>query len=109
MQIVQIEDFTAEQLLSASDQRSRFDVALIFSTKYQPPRTLFQRWHSWQRWKTRYFDFHVDLPPLAAASVLGGTVAYTERRDGQWVAIIELKDYGSVYAQAFPGSGARNR
>ncbi|PYV70541.1 MAG: glycosyltransferase [Acidobacteria bacterium] len=89
MQVVQIEDFTAEQLLSAADVGSRFDVALVFSTKYQP-RTIFDRWRKWQEWKARYFGFHLDLPPEAAASVLGGRLVYVERKQGQWVGIIEI-------------------
>ena len=40
MQVVRIEDFTAEQLFAASDLRSKFDVALVFSTKYEPPHPL---------------------------------------------------------------------
>ena len=103
-QIVQIEDFTAEHLLSAaaaarsevgSDARSeacaRFDVALVFSTKYQPPPNIFDRWQLWQEWKARYFGFHRDLTPEAAASVLGGNLVYVEYRRGQWVGIIELQ------------------
>jgi hypothetical protein len=91
MPVVQIEDFTAEQLMAAVDLRSRFDVALVFSTKYQPGRTPFKQWRSWQQWKTRYFDYHTDLPLEAAASILGGTVVYREHRDGQWVGVIELE------------------
>ena len=89
MQVVQIEDFTAEQLLSAADVGSRFDVALVFSTKNQP-RTVFNRWHKWQEWNELYFGFHRDLPPEAAASVLGGRLVYVERRQGQWVGIVEM-------------------
>jgi hypothetical protein len=88
MQIVQIEDFTAEQLLSAADVGSRFDVALVFSTKYQP-HTIFDRWRKWQEWKARYFGFHRDLPPEAAAAVLGGRLVYVDRKQGQWVGIVE--------------------
>ena len=91
MQVVKIEDFSAEQVLSASDARSRFDVALVFSTKYQPGPTIFDRWHRWQEWKSRYFGYHVDLTPEVAASVLGGNVVYVERRRGQWVGIIEME------------------
>ena len=93
--VIQIEDFTAESLQSAEaaeshDARSRFDVALVFSTKYQPPPNLFDRWKLWQRWKARYFGFHRDLTPEAAASVLGGKLVYApEHRRGQWVGIIE--------------------
>jgi hypothetical protein len=106
-QIVQIEDFTAEQLLSAagrsevgseagSEARSRFDVALVFSTKYQPPPNLFDRWQLWQEWKARYFGFHSDLTPEAAASVLGGKLAYVEYGRGQWVGIVEMGKIGGA-------------
>jgi hypothetical protein len=91
MQVVKIEDFSAEQVLSAADARSRFDVALVFSTKYQPEHTIFDRWRRWQEWKSRYFGYHVDLTPEVAASVLGGKVVYTERRRGQWVGTIEMQ------------------
>jgi Dolichyl-phosphate-mannose-protein mannosyltransferase len=90
-QVVKIEDFSAEQVLSAADARSRFDVALVFSTKYQPGPTILDRWHRWQEWKSRYFGYHVDLTPQVAASVLGGSVVYVERRRGQWVGIIEME------------------
>jgi len=89
MQVIQIEDFTAEQLLSAADVGSRFDVALVFSSKNQP-HTIFDRWREWQKWKARYFGFHRDLPPEAAASVLGGRLVYVQRKQGQWVGIVEI-------------------
>jgi hypothetical protein len=91
MQVVRIEDFSMEQVISAADARSRFDVALVFSTKYQPSSSLFDRWHAWQEWKSRYFGYHVDLMPQATASILDGGVAYFERRNGQWVGIVELE------------------
>jgi hypothetical protein len=91
MQVVKIEDFSAEQVLSAADARSRFDVALVFSTKYQPEHTIFDHWRTWQEWKSRYFGYHVDLTPQVAASVLGGNVVYAEHRRGQWVGIIEMQ------------------
>jgi hypothetical protein len=91
MQVVRLEDFTAEQLLAAADERDRFDIALVFSTKYQPAPTIFDRWRSWQEWKTRYFGYHVDLGPEAAASVLGGNLVYVQRRKGQWVGVIGIE------------------
>jgi len=91
IQVVKIEDFSAEQVLSAADARSRFDVALVFSTKYRPQHSVFDRFSLWQEWKSRYFGYHVDLTPEVAASVLGGTVVYVEPRHGQWVGIIEME------------------
>jgi hypothetical protein len=100
MCIVRIENFTLEQLISAADLRARFDVALVFSTKYEPRHTLLERWQSWQRWKTRFFGYYRDVPPAAAAQILGGKLVYTEARDGQWIGIIEMERV--VEAKACP-------
>lgn len=85
MRVVRIENFSPPQMLAARSARSSYDVALVFSTKYQ---SHYHRWRLWQKWDSRYFDFHVDLSPEAAASVLGGRLVYVERRRGQWVGII---------------------
>ena len=91
VQVVRLENFTAEQLMSAADARSRYDVAFVFSTKYQPRRSIFDGWQRWQEWKARFFDYHRDLPPQAAAQILGGQVVYSEDRQGQWVGVIEIQ------------------
>jgi hypothetical protein len=91
MQVVQIENFSLEQVISAAEFRSHFEVALVFSTKYEPPHPLLQRWKSWEGLKKKFFDFHRDLPPAAAAQILGGRVVYSQERKGQWVAVIEME------------------
>ena len=91
MQVVRVEDFTAEQLYAVSDLRRRFDVALVFSTKYEPPHPLFEGWETWQRWKTEFFGYHRDVPPAAAAQILGGRLVYEEHVKGQWVGVIEME------------------
>ena len=91
MKVVRIENFTAEQLLAAADLRAQFDYALVFSTKYQPSNSWFAHWQSWQRWKTEFFDYHRDVPPAAAAQILGGQIIYEQHRKGQWIAVIEME------------------
>jgi hypothetical protein len=91
MQVVRIEDFSLEQMVSAADFRSHFEVALVFSTKYQPAHPLLVRWQTWTELKRRFFGFHVDLPPAAAAQMLGGHVVFSEERKGQWIAVIEME------------------
>ena len=91
LRVVRIQDFTAEQLFAASDLRASFDVALVFSTKYESPHPLFAHWKTWQAWKTDFFGYHRDLPPPAALQILGGQLVYHDRRPGQWIAIIEIK------------------
>ena len=91
MRVFRIEDFTVEQLMSASDMRSQFDVALVFSTKYEPPHPWFERWRRWQQWKTEFFGYHRDVPPAAAAQILGGRLVYNDTRHNQWIGVIEME------------------
>ena len=94
MQVVRIEHFAVEELLAAAELRSNFssnfDLALVFSTKYEPIHPLLKRWQLWQAWKTRFFGYHRDAPPAAAAQILGGTIVYSETSNGQWIGIIEM-------------------
>jgi len=91
MRVVQVEDFTVDEVLSAAEIRSKFDVALVFSTKYEPPHPLLDRWKEWTDIKARFFGFHRDLPPAAAAQILGGHIVFSEKKKGLWVAVIELE------------------
>ena len=100
MRVFRIEDFTVEQLMAASEMRSNFDVALVFSTKYEPPHSWFERWHQWQLWKEQFFGYHRDVPPAAAAQIVGGQLVYNDNRNGQWVGVIELNQIQE--AQAIP-------
>jgi hypothetical protein len=91
VQVVRIEDFSLEEVLSAADYRSHFEVALAFSTKYEPAHSLLDRWKPWEDLKRRFFGFHRDLPPAAVARILGGRKVFSEERKGQWVAVIEME------------------
>ena len=90
MGIVRIDDFSIEQLMSAAEARTNFDVALVFSTKYDPHNAFAERWSPWEKYKQRFFDYHRDVPPPAAAQILGGYVVFSESLKGQWIAVIEL-------------------
>ena len=45
------------------------------------------------RLKARFFGFHRDLPPAAAAQLLGGRIVFDEKRHGQWVAVIVMEKF----------------
>jgi hypothetical protein len=90
-EIVRIENFAAEQLIGAAQHREAYEVALVFSTKYEPRISVFQRLPFWQRIQERYFDYHRDLPPAAAAEILQGKVVWQQRRGRQWIAIIGIE------------------
>jgi hypothetical protein len=91
VQVVRIENFSLDQVLSAAEFRDHFEVALVFSTKYEPRNPLLDRWTRWAEWKRRFFGFHRDLPSAAAARVLDGKIVYAEERAGQWIAVIEMQ------------------
>lgn len=104
LQVVRVEDFSADEILGAAQARSRFDVALVFSTKYEPGPTLLDRWPAWERIKARYFGFHRDVPPAVAAQLLGGRIVFMKAVQGQWVAVIEVE---RVLDAGFHGEPAR--
>jgi hypothetical protein len=106
MRVFRIEDFTVEQLMAASEMRSNFDVALVFSTKYDPPHSWFERWHQWQHWKAQFFGYHRDVPPAAAAQILGGRLAYNDIRNGQWVGVIEMNQIQEARAVPTPANNS---
>jgi len=102
VQVVRIEDFSLDEVLSAAEFRSHFEVALVFSTKYQPAHPLLDSWPKWAELKRRFFGFHRDLPPAAVAQILGGKVVFSDERKGQWVAVIEMDREEMINASEFP-------
>lgn len=95
MRTLRIEDFSLEPMLAGAELQSGYDVALIFSTKYEPGPAIWDRWPAFGRlreeWKAQFFGYHHDLPPAAAARLLSGRVVFSEERQGQWVAVIEIE------------------
>lgn len=91
VQVVRIEDFSMEQVLSAAEFRQNFEVAFVFSTKYEPAHPMLDRWEAWSKLKERFFGFERDLPAEAAARILGGHVVFSAHRKGERVAVIEIE------------------
>jgi 4-amino-4-deoxy-L-arabinose transferase-like glycosyltransferase len=93
-----IKDFTLEEIMKARRMRSQYQVAYLFSTKYDRPA-----WFSSKLWTTlnrRYFDYHTDVDPETAAEFLGGNIVFLARRKAEWVAIVEMEQ---------PATSVRNR
>lgn len=89
MTVVRIENFSLEEIDLAAHSSQPNDVALLFSTKHETPRRI--RWEFWERQQKRFFDYHEDLPPEVIARMLGGEIAWQERRGGEWVAVVDFK------------------
>jgi hypothetical protein len=88
LSVTRIENFSVPEIAGAA-HRSDYDVALVFSTKYQPPGGSPLDWiPAWRRAHEKYFDFHQNLPPELVAQWLHGDLIYTEHSAGQWIGII---------------------
>lgn len=89
---VRIDHFSGGNVLRAAQQRQAFDVAFVFSTKYDPPGNPMKRLGWWNRLQERYFDYHQDLPPTLIASMLRGRIVWQRAEGAEWAAIIELDE-----------------
>lgn len=103
-----IEHFALDQIMDAAQARGQFDVAFVFSTKFQPRYTWMDDWPAWRELKTRYFGYHRDLPPEAVARILGGTIVWEEQREGQWAAVVVMEQ-AAVEARSGVRFVARSR
>jgi hypothetical protein len=89
--VVLLKDFSTPQLLAAARDPTQFDLALLFSTQYEPAHDVSRAFPLWQRWQMRFFGYHHDLSPEIAAQILGGRVIFRESRNGQWIALIAIE------------------
>jgi hypothetical protein len=105
--VVRLEDFSAPQISLAAMVRDRFDVALVFSTKYEPPHPLFENWERWKRLKEKFFGYHRDSPPEEIARQLGGAIVFHSVRDGQWAAVIAMQGERVEDARTVEGTSAQ--
>ena len=87
--VLPVQDFTVEEVLKARALRGQYQVAYLFSTKYESGGWL--RSAFWERLNRRFFDYHQDLNPEAAAEILGGKIVFLARSKGEWVAVMEME------------------
>jgi hypothetical protein len=87
-----IDDFSAPQVARAAEEPGKYSAALVFSTKYDPPRPLLSLGRRSTAIDERYFGLHHDLPPPAIARQLGGTLVWyrEDSGEGQWIGLIRF-------------------
>jgi 4-amino-4-deoxy-L-arabinose transferase-like glycosyltransferase len=89
--VYRVEDFSEPQIQRAAEEPGKFSAALVFSTKYDPPRPLLSLGSKSAELDEKYFGFHHDLPPEAIAKQLGGNLVWEKMDQGQWVALIRFE------------------
>ena len=85
-----LRNFSPGEMARAAAEPGAFDTALLFSTKWAPPPGAADLGRRNVSADTRFFDFHRDLEPDEAAALLHGTVAWQDRRRGEWAAILRF-------------------
>ena len=89
--VCRIEDFSPAQIAVAAQEPDQYSAALVFSTKYDPPRSLFTLGSGSEALDERYFGLHHDLPPEAIALQLGGALVWkSDDGHGMWIALIRF-------------------
>jgi 4-amino-4-deoxy-L-arabinose transferase-like glycosyltransferase len=87
---VAIENFSLTQIQHAASDPGAYDTALLFSTKWAPPRGAINLAGRNSANDAKYFDFHLDLLPNEAAAILHGEVVWQTSRGGEWAAILHF-------------------
>jgi 4-amino-4-deoxy-L-arabinose transferase-like glycosyltransferase len=87
---VAIQNFAIDQIQKAAADPGSYDVALVFSTKWDPPSSQINLGRRNQSADTKYFDFHRDLSPTEVATLLHGDVVWQAHRKGEWAAVIHF-------------------
>jgi hypothetical protein len=90
IKIVAIQNFAIDQIQKAAADPGSYDVALIFSTKWEPPANRINLGRRNQSADTKYFDFHRDLSPTEVAALLHGDLVWQAQRKGEWAAVIHF-------------------
>jgi hypothetical protein len=88
--VARIEDFTPAQIAVAAQEPEKYSVALVFSTKYDPPSSLFSLGDKSEALDERFFGLHHDLPPELIAAELHGTLVWKRVDAGMWIALIRF-------------------
>jgi hypothetical protein len=90
---------------------AQFDTALLFSSKYEPPNdwiaALFGYSGWWRNLQERYFDYHRDLTPSSAASILGGKIVFEQNRGAEWAAVVQIDHQSSAQPSNSQSPGPR--
>src|SRR6185437_3149084 len=92
--ILSVNNFDVEELFKARQMRSQYQVAYLFSTKYESQPWI--RSALWDKLNRRFFGYHRDVSPELAAEFLRGKIVFLARSKGEWVAILEMEQPSRV-------------
>ncbi len=107
---ISMDNFSAEEVAKAKVGAGRYDVGLVFSTKFDPPPGGLNLTGDHRANDHRFYDYHRDLLPMEIARALGGSVVWQEERKGEWAAVLQFPRAYDAQMEPHPVlSGARSR
>lgn len=106
--VVRIENFSAAEVAIAAQSTNQFDVAYLFSTKWEPIHPFFQSLTFGKRIQERFFDYHQDVSPPTAAEILGGRVVEYRNRQNEWIALVAIERAENAGLLPAPSSVVEN-
>ena len=89
--VVRIDNFSAPEIERAAQAGDQFDVAYLFTTKWEPTHPLFENLSFGRAIQERFFDYHQDLSPQLAANILGGRLSQYLNRNNEWIGLISIE------------------
>jgi len=99
-QVLPVRDFDVEELFRARQMRSQYQVAYLFSTKYESAPWI--KSSLWEKLNRQFFGYHRDVAPELAAEFLRGKIVFLARNKGEWVAIVEMEQPSRVASADSP-------
>ena len=91
LDVVRLENFSPLYIAQAAQATDQFDVAYLFTTKWEPPHPFLADVFLGKRLQERFFDYHEDILPQRAADILGGRTVTYLNRNNEWVALISIE------------------
>lgn len=83
-----VDNFSMPEMKRIAAAPETYDVAIVFSTKYDPPAGGLNLAGASRKNDTRFYDWHSDLLPGEAAALLHGRIAWEDDRNGEWAAVL---------------------
>ena len=87
---VALQNFSIEQIERAAADPGSYDVAFLFSTKWAPAPGKINLAGRNTSADAKYFDFHRDVSPQEAATLLHGQVVWQAHRRWEWAAVLHF-------------------
>ncbi len=87
---IPIKNFSLEEMQLAAADPGAYDVAFLFSTKWEPRAGAANLGRASESTDQKYFDFHHDLRPAEAARLLHGDIVWQQFHNGEWAAVLHF-------------------